>query len=166
MKILKFIIPVLILSLLLCSCGGASAPVISYEEMTMTLPVGFVKLVDQEYEGMVTFTYGSEDKLITGTREPLEMVLGQYPDMTLHSYAQLIIDSNSLDCQIEEAEGYLTFSFENSDEEQTYRYVAAVYQSGQSFWVIQAGCDAANFEASEQSFRESLASVEMASATD
>ena len=159
---MRRLIPLLLaLALLLCGCGsGEDTPTeLTREEMTITMPAGFVKLNDQEYSGVITFTYGSGDQLITGTKEPLSLVREQDPDLDLQGYAQAVINGNGLDCQPEETEDLLTFTFSQSDEDYTYTYIAAVFESWDGFWLFQAGCSQENFEANYQTYLDCFHSV-------
>ena len=163
----KFIALILALAacLTLCGCSGEIDPledgILSYEELTMELPTGYVKLNTREYDGMFTFTYGKGNTLITGYRELASSILSQYPDMTEESYGQLVIDSNALDAQLETVNGLTCFTFrvEDTEEDTDYTYIGAVYACTESFWLMQIGCPSEEFPENESEYRKILESV-------
>ncbi len=168
MKRTAILLLVLTLCLSLCGCAGQDPDplkdgVLTWKELTMELPEGYVRLNTREYEGMFTFTYGSRDNLVVGYREPKELILGQYPDMTRESYAQMVIDSSGMDTELQVIDGITCFFFTDIDLEEAkeYAYIAAVYDCEDSFWLLQTCCQTKNFEAEKDGFWEILKSVKL-----
>ncbi len=168
MKKASILLLALILCLGLCGCSaGEIEPlkdgILTYEELTMELPEGYVRLNTREYEGLFTFTYGAGDNLVIGYREPTATILGQYPDMNKVSYAEKVIQSSGVEAQVQEIDGITCFTFQSADLEEgkQYTYLAAVYQCEESFWLMQTCCQSKNFEEEEEGFWTILKSVKL-----
>ena len=150
------------LSLLLTGCGITQLledQTINYGDLTMTLPGYYQDYSQQEFAQNYSFVYGFNDVAIMGLREEITLFTSYGSDLTLEEYAQMVIDGNGLNCEVETVDGLITFSFTSENSGQTHAYLAAVYQSARAFWLIQIGCLENNYENNREKFINILKTV-------
>ena len=144
---MKRLISVFLAAVLLLSLAGCSRTK-SYtcQELTMEIPSSFQDHSGEESTQKYTFTVSDDDLVIFGLREAFT----DFPDggpKTLEEYSQLILTANDTQSQLQSREGkqYVYFTFEKTLNNKQYRYIAAMFQAKDAFWLVQTSTYASKF---------------------
>ena len=62
-------------------------------------------------------------------------------DLTLSEYAQLVIDNNDVDSEIENKDGLTCFAYDQISNGKDTHYYAFIYKASDAFWLIQFACE-------------------------
>lgn len=137
-----------LLVILLCAvmlfttaCGlGASPKTFTKSGMSIELTDRFTE------KDILTYTasYQSFDTAVMALKEEYSYFEGL--DLDLDGYAELIIKTNSMDCEVQHKDGLTYFCYENSASGKDFAYTAFVYEGEDAYWMIQFGCEAKNAE--------------------
>ena len=129
----------------------------SKEGMSITVTDDFT--VDDSID-RYTLTLASADVAIFALREEFEL-FGAPGTYTLEEYGELVIDANGLDTTLRESDGLLGFEheFRNTELDETFKYFSYVYESDDSFWIIQFAVSADDFAEYEKIIPEWAKSV-------
>ena len=92
----------------------------------------------------------------TATEEPYQLIVGKiiicaiefYKEdlgvaMTAAEYAQLLVDTNGFDAQVEVKDGISTFTFTSTEDDLTY--LCITLESDNALWFVNASCDPDDF---------------------
>jgi len=161
-KYIALISLIMALAMVFTGCGLTKMmedQTVNYGDLTMTLPGYYQDYSKQDFAQNYSFVYGFSDVAIMGLREEITLFTSYDSDLTLEEYAQLVIDGNGLNCEVETVDGLITFSFTSENSGQTHAYLAAVYQSARAFWLIQIGCLENNYENNREKFINILKTV-------
>ncbi len=150
---------VLALLLLVGICTGCSSQHWRYEELSFTLPSDFVNRSDAPYAADFDFLFEDSTVAIAGIRETRQ-ALADFGALDGASYAQLLIDFNSLSCQPEKKGNIWCFSYEAISHGTPMTYCCAVYEAEHSFWQIQAYCATADFPAKQESMWKLISTMD------
>ena len=129
----------------------------SKDGMSITVTDDFV--VDDSIE-YYTLALGSDDVAIFALKEKFDLF--DDPDSyTLEEYGELVIDANGFDTTLKNKDGLLGFEheFTNTAINETFRYFSYVYESDDSFWLIQFAVSVEDVEEYEESITEWAKSV-------
>lgn len=104
------------------------------EDLSLQVPAdGYTDLTTSTDVGM-NFIYMLTDKtVIMGLREEKDSLPEEY--QTLETYAQALIDTNSLTSTLEYRDGIPTFVYTSADGE--FTYLAAAFEGSEAFWYLQ-----------------------------
>lgn len=126
--------------------GGEPAPrVFAVEEMRITLTEEFQSFENNRF----TSSLVSADVGITVLKEPFLQVPGS-ETLSLEEYGHLVIANNGITGTMLCTENGLTFfefDRENTEIGQVFSYFAAVYKSGDAFWLVQMYLPKAEYSA-------------------
>ena len=129
----------------------------SKDGMSITVTDDFI--VDDSIE-YYTLALGSDDVAIFALKEKFDLF--DDPDSyTLEEYGELVIDANGFDTTLKNKDGLLGFEheFTNTAINETFRYFSYVYESDDSFWLIQFAVSIEDVEEYEESITEWAKSV-------
>ena len=141
--------------LIFCGCA-VEDQIVTADELTITVPGDYIDCSAEDYAAGYTLVYGSKNGAVMVLKES-RAAFEEYglSDMTAQDYVQLLKEGYQLNLVTEEADGMVTFKFENEGN----TYLAGVFASDNAFWMIQAGCPTADFADQEETFRGILDSV-------
>lgn len=130
----------------LAGCSGPKEVAFSRNGLTLTLPSYFADKAGEDYAQDVDFlcAYGTMGFL--GIREERSAFPEGYQNMGLVPYGKFVILGNGLTCQLEEKEGFYTFSYTKETEEGNFTYVAIVLECADAYWTVQGYCLSQFFE--------------------
>ena len=144
MKRILLVLTALVLLVSLVACGEAQPKTFTAEGMSVTLTDAFVKRSVDGY----TVCYDSKDVAVFALKESFADFQGI--ELTLEEYADLVRQSNASrnPTAVIEKDGILTmeYSFLNEEENQTYKYLCAMYEGEDAFWVVQFACMADSYD--------------------
>ena len=144
MKRILLVLTALVLLVSLVACGEAQPKTFTAEGMSVTLTDGFTKRSVEGY----TVCYDSKDVAVLAIKEAFSLFEGA--DITLEDYADLVRQSNASrnPSAVVEKDGILTmeYSFFNEEENETYKYLCAMYEGEDAFWLIQFACKAESYD--------------------
>lgn len=144
MKRFLLVLTTLVLLVSLVSCGEAKPKTFTAEGVSVTLTDDFTKCSVDGY----TVAYDSKDVAVLVLKEAFSDFQGV--ELTLNEYASLVRQSNLSrnPTEVIEKDGVYTmeFSFFNEDEEVTYKYLCAMYESDDAFWLIQFACKESSYD--------------------
>ena len=107
------------------------------EEMKITLPDGFIE-VPTTRRGS---SFESERMAIKVVRESRSVVedVADTGDVSLETYADLVLAHNKLDLPLERKENCLAYSYVALDEEvnMNFTYYVTVHKSRDAYWLVQ-----------------------------
>ena len=156
----KLLVCLLLICCVLCGCSKidtmAEDQTLTFMDLTITLPGYFGDRTNPDYATDGTFLYGIYEITVAGVREDYAL-FDEVPE--LEEYGNLLIQGNSLTCELEQTDGLTTFTFSVDDGGSSYTYLAAVYAGTEAFWLVQAGCKTQNFQDSRETFLGYLKSV-------
>lgn len=161
-KLLSVSLILAMLLILLTGCDELiGTKVFEREGITMNVPSTMVDISTEPEFGQFTFALSNTKHVIFGLEERFSTI-EDGENMTLDEYADAVIASNSLDALAIERSGgaYMYFRYESIEDGVTYKYLAGVYKGSNSFWMIQIGCKATDYD--ETAFFEYLDSVKLA----
>ena len=123
----------------------------------MTVPSEMDDVSSQKDFSAFTFTLDSDDMAVFGLKESFDE-LGT-TELTLQDYAKLVMDANNLDGFATERSNYpyYYFRYTKDTDEGIYRYLGAVYQAKDGFWMIQIAAPMVEYD--ETAFFEYLDTV-------
>lgn len=140
MKRILLVLTALVLLVSLVACGEAQPKTFTAEGMSVTLTDGFTK---RSVDGF-TVAYDSKDVAVLALKESFADFQGI--ELTLKEYADLVRQSNASrnPTAVVEKDGLYTmeYSFFNEEENETYKYLCAMYESEDAFWMVQFACKA------------------------
>ena len=130
---LLLILLCLIPTLAACSDGTVR----TVEEMKITLPDTFIE-VPTTRRGSSFESENMGIKIVRESKSVVEEVAGQ-SDVSLETYAELVLKHNKLDLPLERVENCLTYSYTAFDEEvgQNFTYYVTVHKSNDAYWLVQ-----------------------------
>lgn len=128
------------LVLTLCVLAGcAKNPMlgtISHDDLTLTLPIDFLNLSNENYAQNADFLYGYDSLIVMGMMEKK----ADLQEMTLKEYTDLVITGNQLTCTPEADSGSYRFTYEMPVGDTVYTYEVAIFQGSTHFWIVQCYC--------------------------
>lgn len=162
---MKKIVSVLLVVLLLfslASCMEPSPKEFTSNGMSITLTNKFVETNVQGY----TVCYDSSNAAVFALKEAFTLQAG-LSDLSLDEYAQLVYQANSSKSPnpiaTENGLTIMEYSFLNTEENQTYCYLATMFKADDAFWLVQFACKENAYEAQRPQFIEWAKSVTFAS---
>lgn len=156
----KIIALLLALCLLFCGCAVADQTVTA-DDLTITIPGNYKDYGDEDFSEGYTLVYGRNDAVVMALKEEFSIFEEYNMTLTLQEYADLVLQANNITDGVQEVNGILTFSFTNESNGESHSYQAAVFESEDAFWLIQAGCLTENFEENQETFMNILTSVKI-----
>lgn len=115
--------------------------IFSKSGLSITLTDNFVE------KSLLTQTayYESSTAIVTTLKEPFENLesIGLNKDSSLRDYAQAVINTNGFNNQgtyVQEGNGFTGFEYSASNTGVTINYIAVVYKTNDSFWLVQFAC--------------------------
>ena len=140
-----------------CSSSAAKPKDFSKAGMTITLTEDFVEkdIISQ------TAYYESMDSIVTALKEELSdfVQAGIRPDITLMDYAEIVVAGNGFEAEINQEQGLVYFTFDQEVNGKDFSYFATVFETDDSFWLLQFASETKNFEKFEPKFKEWAKSV-------
>ena len=138
----------------------AQSTTYTVEEMKITLPDGFIE-VPTTRRGS---SFESEDmgiKVIRESRDVVEGVAGS-SDVSLETYADLVLTHNKLDLPLERKGDCLTYSYVALDEEVNlnFTYYVTVHKSRNAYWLVQFIVRESEYESFKDEIETYLDSIE------
>lgn len=130
-----------------------SSRVFSASGASITLPSNFY---EKEQVGF-TACFMNDKAIILLLKEDEDVINDaghNFNTLTLGSYAELILQNNSLDSDIEDVDGLTTFFWEKSIGGKDYYYLGVVFKSDDAFWFFQFCCEAKNKDTYYEKFIE------------
>lgn len=114
--------------------GSGDPKTFSYEDLQITLTDQFSKVSMEGFD----VCYRSREAAVLVLQEPFSLAAG-LEDYSLKEYADLVIKSNSLPASVEvqTQDGLTFFEYSATTSGNTYTYLAAVYKTGDAFWLVQ-----------------------------
>lgn len=147
---------------LLCGCSGKEpSQAVTCEELTISLPGSYLDLSDTVSSDAAAFVYGYESIVVMATYEEASMLEAYVPGLDALQYAQLFVQTNQLDSDVTEQNGFPSFSYTTSGETSSFTYLCGVFQSDARFWVVQAYCPTDRFANCQEQMLEILSSVKI-----
>ncbi len=148
-------VALLVLVTCLTGCAGGTKS-FTCKELTMTVPSKMRDVSTQSDFSSYTFALDSKDIAIFGLKESFSDFDGE---LTLKEYADLVIEANKLDTHaVQRATGqYYYFQYDASTDGGFYRYLGAVYEGKDGFWMVQIAASLTAYE--ESTFFDYLDSV-------
>ena len=146
-----------VLSLASCS-GDPAKKEFAVADMTITLTEEFAEMASDRFDGCFT----SVDTVVTVRRESDAMLAeaGYLGAMTTRRYAEIAAGGNELETEIREEDGVVCFDYEIPADGASYRCLAAVLRSDDSFWLIHFMCASELYPLNEAKYLEYAASAE------
>lgn len=127
--------------LLTCACefGKAKPKTFTAAGMTIELTEDFTE------KDMLGFTavYQSDDVLVFALKEEFD-ILGD--GMNVDEYAQLVLDANKMDADIQHEGGHTYFTFEKTVSGKDMTYTAVLYKGEDAYWMIQFACLTSDYD--------------------
>ncbi len=173
MKSIKNLFSLLII---LALCLGAAACSGSGEPKTFSSGGMRITLTDEYEEEDVQgydICYGTRDSAVYALRERISDLssIGMSVSTTLNEYAQKLIELNSVDSTVINENGIVYFEYEKKLKGglfsgcgggEKFTYLAAVYKTGDSFWLVQFASSSENYGNYRDQFIEFARSVTFA----
>ena len=137
-----------------CSAKETTAPH-THEDLTIRLPLDYLDLSEKPYATEYNFLYGLDPITVCGLRD--EKVLFEDHDLhlTLETYGQLVLQTNGLDSNLTQTEGFWCFTYEAVG----YTFVATLRETEEAFWTVQAYCPTEKYDKASDQMWEILKSV-------
>ncbi len=139
-KILAVTLAILSILIGLTGCG-MEEKTYSKSGMSITLPGYFYE------KELMTYTYYLEsiDSIVLVIKETFDYLENNSEfnsNSSLTEYANAVITNNKLDSEVERRQDgkYEFFNFEKTVDGKDFFYLATVYKSQDSFWLIQFAC--------------------------
>lgn len=156
-KGLTFLLSAVLLLTLFAGCKGAAPKTFSEDGFTLTLTQVYLDYTEEDDER--PFFYGNTKMGVVGLREDKSDMEEIYPGMTLEQYAQLTVELNELDTTVQTKDGVLHFLYEADADGEDYTYLAALYETEDSFWSVQVYCKSADYPQMEDELWEQATAV-------
>lgn len=144
-KVLNILLSLLLVTSLLCGCGN-SPKTFRCMELSMELTGEFRDLSQDKAGTDFTFLYASDQIGIAGIREPKVSFSEDYADLTLEDYAKLTAVSADVVPNLQNYRGIPYYVYTAVLEDVEFTYVAAAYDDGFSFWLLQCYCQSSLYE--------------------
>lgn len=144
----------LVIVLLLCfACLNGCSNNKTYEKngLSLKLPAYFEDKSSEAYASGYDFLYTYGGIGFLGMQENRSDFPAGYENMDLEAYGKFVIFGNNLPCQLQEKDGFYTFTYKKAAPEGDLTYVAIVLESRDAFWTVQAYC-VSNFYEENASF--------------
>ena len=150
-KLLQVTAMLLVMALLLCSCGTKDKN-FSSNGLTMKLPGSYKSLSKEDAAGY-TFGMGNDESIIMGLKEEKSVFVETYGvSPTLEGYTDLVILNNGIDVTVVYESGIPTFTFISNVDGINYKYIAATFEGKDAFWLLQFSCEESKFAEMYESF--------------
>ena len=130
--------------------------VFSCEDLSLTLPAGYMNLSAEPYAADADFLLGRDRVIIRGITEDKAALLAQNPDMTLGRYGQRMLLSNGLSCPLEQDN---TFTYEATVGDTAYTYTGIIWEGDVHYWVVQLYCPSEVFPSKQQEILQIMDSL-------
>lgn len=144
-KILSLCLAFVVVAACFAGCGSPKEKSFSKEGLTITLTDEFEEkaLVDA-----LTASYMSDYCLVTTLKEDFSLFseAGLSTDISDREYLDMVIQSNSIDREREETDGFYTVTFEKEIQKQDITYLAVALKGSDAFWLVQFACPTDTFE--------------------
>ena len=160
-NLIKLTALILVLCLSLCACGAAEDQTIIVDGLTMTLPGNFQEMKDIASENNQNFVYATSTQVIMGLKEAKSIFESYGLDLTLADYADLIVTGYELNTSVEYVGGIPTVIYTSDVSGTTFKYIAAMYESNDAFWMVQCSCELDKFDRCYEDFITYLTSVKV-----
>lgn len=130
----RSLIALLLCAVMLLACGCSAEPkTFTTNGLTIELTDDFT---EETMDGF-TAAFQSKDVFVFALKESFN-VLGS--DMNLDEYAQLVLDANTMEAEIQHESEQTFFTFEKSVSGKDMTYTAVVYKGEDAYWMIQFAC--------------------------
>ena len=144
--------------ILLCCLSACSAGTKAYtcQGLTMTIPSNLRDVSSNSDFSSFTFALDSKKMAVFGLNEK-SADLGV--ELTLKEYAELVMEANDFEgFPVQSATyGYYYFRYNKTLDQGAYRFLAAVYEADDGFWLIQIAAPILEYD--ETAFFKYLDSV-------
>lgn len=144
-KAIRCLLPLLLIASLLCGCG-AQEKTFQCMELKIVLTSEFKDLSEEKAGKDFTFLYASEDIGVAGIREEKSGILQQYEGLTLEGYAELTAKAAGVVPNLRSYQGIPYYTYTSVLEDVEFTYLAAAYDDGYSYWLLQCYCQSSRYE--------------------
>jgi hypothetical protein len=151
----RSLIALLLCAVLLLTCGCTAKPkTFTASGMTIELTEDFAE------KEMVGFTavYQSKDVFVFALKEEFE-ILGD--SMDLDEYADLVLEANQMDADVEHEGEHTYFTFDKTVSGKDMTYTAVLYKGEDAYWMIQFACLSKDYDDLKDTIFGYAASVEV-----
>ncbi len=150
-KLLCLAISLLLVLSLLTACS-AKPKDFTWNGLTVTLDSSFTELeADQDSATYVTFLKGYVVGISYETVESL-VEMEYDADMTVAEYAALSIEFNEFDTEVQVKDGVTYYNYTGDADGTEYTYMVTFHLLGNSFWMVQFGCETKDYAGAEAQF--------------
>ena len=129
---------------LLGACGTRSQ---AHGDLTVQLPDEFVDLSDESFASDFDFLYQGRGVAVAGIRESRQAVAAAYGQLDAQQYAALSMKLHGIPGDPVRTDGIWHFSYSAVSNGQQIAYLCAVYETEESFWLVQSYCPAEHYDA-------------------
>jgi hypothetical protein len=165
MKTKKIVAVVLMLVMVFTFVGCKVKDVVfTCQELSITLTENFK---ETEIEGY-TACFDSPDIAVFTLKEEFSLMTG-FEDYTIDQYADLVLQANSdrnpETVKIDGLGNCIKYTFYNTELNQDYTYIAALYKADTAFWMVQFACKTEEYPQREEFFIERAKTVTFSTVT-
>lgn len=154
----------LVIVMVLCFCclsGCSNHKTYDKNGLSLKLPAYFEDKSGESYASGYDFLYTYGGIGFLGICEKRSDFPEGYENMDLEAYGKFVIFGNDLPCQLQEKDGFYTFTYKKAAPEGNLTYVAIVLESGDAFWTVQAYCVTSFYKENASFMWESLTSAKL-----
>lgn len=144
-KVLSILLSLLLVTSLLSGCGNGPKT-FRCMELSIELTGEFRDLSQDKAGTDFTFLYASDQIGIAGIREPKVSFSEEYADLTLEGYAELTAISADVAVKLQNYRGIPYYVYTAVLEDVEFTYVAAAFDDGFSYWLLQCYCQTSQYE--------------------
>lgn len=151
----------LLLCLVLCLAllsGCKKGDTFVCEDLTLQLPEGYLDLQENAGNLDADFLLGRDKVVIKGIAED-KTPLQEASSMTLQDYGALLLETNDLDCTLEQAGNHYRFTYKAMVDGASYTYTGIVWEGYVHYWAVQVYCPTEVFAGKQQEIQQILDSV-------
>lgn len=141
--ICAFLCITLCLTLCLTSCSDPGEKTFSKAGMSITLTDEFYE--NEYYNLTAHYEMKDEDVTVSATKEEFSAIeaAGDTID-SREDYAKLIMEDNEIEAELKTSEsGKMYFTFTKTPYDTEYVYYAFIFETDDSYWLFQFGCESA-----------------------
>ena len=150
-KILCIAISLVLVLSLLTACS-AKPKDFTWSGLTITLDSSFTELeTTRDSASYAAYLKGYVVVISYETVESL-VELKYDADMTVAEYAALSIEANEFDAEVQVKDGVTYYNYTGDADGTEYTYMATIHLLGNSFWMVQFGCETKDYKGTEAQF--------------
>jgi len=137
-----------------CSANETTAQY-THHGLTITLPSEYLDLSEKPYAADYDFMYGLVPVIVSGLQEEKKLFLDN--EMDLEGYGEFMMAANAIAGEWIRKDGVPTFTYEADG----YVYTVTLWETEESFWLVQAYCPEKDYSAVSTQIWEILSSIKV-----